>query len=574
MKNLGEFLKPYRLQAVAAPLFKMLEAFMDLFVPLVVADLIDTAIVAGSIQMIIMRVYLLVVLALVSLGFAVTAQYFSALAAVGFACDIREALFVHVQSLSIGQCEKTGADTLMTRLTSDISQIQTALNMGLRLLLRSPFIVFGSLIMAFTIDVKAAMVFCVAIPVLLIIVLGIMLVTIPMFKKVQGYLDHLSALTRENLSGVRVVRAFTQEKKTVQDFRKADDIYTSFAIFTGRITAFLNPVTFLIVNIATCYLIHTGALQVNAGILQQGQVVALYNYMAQMIVELIKLSSLMITLNKGIACASRVSDVLSVTPDMTYGNTYVKSEEKGTIRFDHVSASYHTHGTPALQDISFTAKAGQAIGIIGGTGSGKSTLVRVMMRAMDIKSGEIQLNGHPIQDYPKQQLSSIFGVVPQKATLFSGTIRENMQMGNQDASDEKIMEAIQIAQATEVVEGKKDGLDTVIEQGGKNLSGGQKQRLSIARAIVSDPQILILDDSASALDFATDARLRKAIATIKGCTVFLISQRISTVRECDQILVLDHGRLVGTGTHQQLLSSCSIYQEINDSQSAGGKEKA
>lgn len=574
MKQLWKYIRPYRLQAAAAPVFKMLEALMDLFVPLVVADLIDTAIAAKDMKMILYRVMILVILALVSLGFAVTAQFFSARSAVGSACDIREALFNHIQSLSTGQCEKIGADTLMTRLTSDINQIQTAINMGLRLLLRSPFIVFGSLIMAFTIDGKAAAVFAVAIPFLLVIVLGIMLVTIPMYKKVQGYLDRLSVLTRENLSGVRVLRAFTQEKKSVHDFKEADNTYTSYVIFTGRITSLLNPVTFLIVNLATCVLIHTGALQVNAGILQQGQVVALYNYMTQMIVELIKLSSLMITLNKGIACASRVSGVLSIVPDMTYGNVDPAEKETGTLSFDHVSACYHTHGTPVVSDISFSVKSGQTVGIIGGTGSGKSTLVRLMTRVMDPKSGTILLNGHPIQDYPREKLCEIFGTVPQKAVLFSGTIRENMQMGNPEATDEQIGQALSFAQATEVVEGKKDGLDTMIEQGGRNLSGGQKQRLTIARAIVSNPQILILDDSASALDYATDAKLRKAIATLKNCTVFLISQRISTVRQCDQILVLDHGRIVGTGTHENLMKSCMVYQQINASQSKGGKEQA
>ena len=574
MNQLGKYFRPYRVQAVLAPLFKMLEAFMDLFVPLVVADLIDTAIVAHDMKMIMIRVGLLVVLALVSLGFAITAQFFSARCAVGFACDIREALFVHVSSLSLRQNEKIGADTLMTRLTSDINQIQTAVNMGLRLLLRSPFIVFGSFIMALTIDHKAAIVFATAIPLLLVIVLGIMLVTIPMFKKVQGYLDRLSVKTRENLSGVRVIRAFTQEQKEVQDFKEADNTYTSYVVLTGRITALLNPVTFLIVNLAVCVLIHTGAIQVEAGILQQGQVVALYNYMAQMIVELIKLSSLMITLNKGIACAARVSDVLAIPSELSYGTMPVESNETGTVCFEHVSASYHDHGTPVVQDISFTVKEGEMIGIIGGTGSGKSTLVRLLTRTMDPKSGSIQINGKPLPSYPKQQLSKIFGIVPQKAVLFSGTIRQNMQMGKADASDEEIHEALTIAQADEIVAGKKDGLDTMIEQGGRNLSGGQKQRLTIARAIVSKPQILILDDSSSALDYAPDAKLRQAIAKMKNCTVFLISQRISTVRQCDQILVLDHGRLVGNGTHESLLSSCSVYQQINASQSRGEKEAA
>lgn len=566
-------MKPYRLQAAAAPLFKMLEALMDLFVPLVVADLIDTAIAAGDMRMIMERVALMVVIALVSLGFAITAQYFSARAAVGFSCDLKDALFDHICSLSLNQTQQIGADTLMTRMTSDMNQIQTGINMGLRLLLRSPFIVFGSFIMALTIDVRTSLVFAAAIPLLLVIVLGIMLVTIPLYGKVQAKLDHLSLLTRENFAGVRVLRAFTQERKSKEAFEKADEDYTEMVLFTGRITALLNPLTFLIVNLAVCVLIYKGALQVNAGILQQGQVVALYNYMAQMIVELIKLSSLMITLNKAAACARRVSDVFEIQPDMMDGNDVHDTEKVESICFDHVGYSYHASSARALSDITFTANSNQMIGIIGGTGSGKSTLAKLLCRLLDAKEGTILINDHPIREYSRKQLSDMIGLVPQKAMLFSGTIRDNIQMGKEDASDEEIFQALQIAQAKEVVDGKKEGLDTIIEQGGKNLSGGQKQRLTIARAIVKKPQILILDDSSSALDYATDARLRQSISKMHDCIVFVISQRISSIRQCDQILVLDHGRLAGTGTHQSLLASCSVYRQIHDSQSSKQDER-
>lgn len=566
MKHLYTYFRKYRLQAVLAPLFKMMEALMDLFVPLVVADLIDIGIAGNDMHYILSRIVILVVLAALSLGFSFTAQYFSARAAVGFACDVREGLFEHMYSLSLSQTEKIGTDTLMTRLTSDVNQIQTGLNMALRLLLRSPFIVFGSMIMAFTVDVKAALVFCVAIPVLLVFVLGVMLVSIPMFRTIQAKLDRLTRLTRENLTGVRVIRAFAKERKTVQDFDEANDALMSFSMKTGRISALLNPVTFLIVNLATAGLIYIGAIRVNCGALGQGQVIALYNYMAQMIVELIKLSSLMITINRALASAGRVSDIFAIEPDMAYGTETVETEEHGTVKFDHVSFRYSDHAKDAVSDISFEVKPGETIGIIGGTGSGKTTLVSLLERFYDACEGTVFLDGHDIKEYSRSQLHGTVCSVLQKSVLFAGTIRDNMKMAKADATDEEIHAALNIAQADEFVTGKEGGLDYMLEQGGKNLSGGQKQRLSIARAVLARPEILILDDSASALDFATDAKLRQAIASLKGCTVFMISQRIGTVKNCDRILVMDRGNLVGNDTHEKLLEHCEIYAQIYESQ--------
>ena len=547
---------------------------MDLFVPLVVADLIDNGISSGNREYIFTRILLLIGLALTALLFSFTAQFFSAKASVGFASDVRQALFDHVTELSQSQLESIGSDTLMTRLTSDMNQIQTGLNMALRLLLRSPFIVFGSFVMALTINVKCALVFAVAIPVLMIIVMGIMLVTIPMYRKVQAKLDHLSLLVRENLTGVRVIRAFGREKESVRNFDRANDSLTSYNLLTGRITALMNPVTYLLVNLATAVLIYVGAIQVNMGTLLQGQVVALYNYMAQMIVELIKLSSLLITINKALACAGRVSDVLKTECDMKYTDQEVITCEQGTVSFDNVSFAYGKAGKNAVDHISFHVGKGQTVGIIGGTGSGKSTLVSLLDRFYDCDEGKILVDGIPVADFPKHQLRSIIGLVPQKASLFAGTIRDNMKVGNEQATDDEIEEAVTIAQAREVVDGKEGGLDYVLEANARNLSGGQKQRLTIARAVVQKPEILILDDSASALDFATDARLRKAIHTMKDTTVLLVSQRIGTVMGCDSILVLDNGRLAGVGTHQQLMKNCRIYQEIYDSQFPEKKEVA
>lgn len=573
MKVLLPYLKKYKGKALFAPLFKMLEALMDLFVPLVVADLIDVGVKNGDRTYIISRVLLLIALALVALLFSFTAQYFSAKASVGFASDVRQALFDHVMQLSHKQLEDIGSDTLMTRLTSDMNQVQTGLNMALRLLLRSPFIVFGSFIMALTINVKCALVFAVAIPVLLIIVLTIMLVTIPMFKKVQAKLDHLSLLVRENLTGVRVIRAFGKEKEKVEEFDQANDSFTAYNLLTGRITALMNPLTYLLVNLATAVLIYVGAVQVNMGGLLQGQVVALYNYMAQMIVELIKLSSLLITINKALACSQRVADIMNMESDMKYGNEEAVLQEHGTIRFEDVCFAYSESSKNAIDHVSFDVKQGETIGIIGGTGSGKSTLVQLVDRFYDINEGTLFIDGVNIKDFTKQQLRSLIGYVPQKAALFAGTIRDNIKVGNQEASDACIEEALQIAQAKEVVDAKEGRLDYVLEANGRNLSGGQRQRMTIARAVVRKPEILILDDSASALDFATDARLRQSIHTMNHTTVLLVSQRIGTVMGCDQILVLDNGRLAGSGKHEELLQNCSVYREIYESQFPERKEE-
>lgn len=566
MKVLLPYLKKYRHQAFFAPLFKMLEALMDLFVPLVVADLIDVGIAKGDRAYIVSHVILLVVLAIVALLFSFTAQYFSARASVGFASDLRQALFDHVMQLSHGQLENIGSDTLMTRLTSDMNQVQTGLNMALRLLLRSPFIVFGSFIMAVTINVRCALVFAVAIPVLLVIVMSIMLVTIPMFRKVQAKLDHISLLVRENLSGVRVIRAFGKEKEKVQEFDLANDAFTAYNLRTGRITALMNPLTYLLVNLATAVLIYTGAVHVNMGDLMQGQVVALYNYMAQMIVELIKLSSLVITINKALACAGRVADVMNMKCDMHYETNEVSLHQHGTVTFENVCFAYGNSSKNAIDHISFEIHQGETVGIIGGTGSGKSTLVQLIERFYDAQEGIVKVDGYPVTDFPKHQLRNLVGYVPQKAALFAGTIRDNIKVGNQDATDEDIEEAVTIAQAREVVDGKEGRLDYVLEAGGRNLSGGQRQRMTIARAVVRKPEVLILDDSASALDFATDAKLRHAIHTMKDTTVLLVSQRIGTVMGCDQILVMDNGRLVGKGKHEELLENCPVYEEIYDSQ--------
>lgn len=566
MKVLLPYLKKYRHQAFFAPLFKMLEALMDLFVPLVVADLIDIGVRNGDRSYIISRVLLLIGMAFVALLFSFTAQYFSARASVGFASDVRQSLFDHVMQLSHGQLENIGSDTLMTRLTSDMNQVQTGLNMALRLLLRSPFIVFGSFIMALTINVRCALVFAVAIPVLLVIVMSIMLITIPMFRKVQAKLDHISLLVRENLTGVRVIRAFGKEKEKVKEFDQANDDFTAYNLLTGRITALMNPLTYLLVNLATAVLIYIGAVHVNMGDLMQGQVVALYNYMAQMIVELIKLSSLLITINKALACAGRVSDVLNMECDMHYENKDVTLTQHGTISFEDVSFAYGSNSKNAIDHISFDIQEGETVGIIGGTGSGKSTLVQLIERFYDVKLGQVKVDGYSVTEYPKQQLRDLVGYVPQKAALFAGTIRDNIRVGNQSATDSDIEEALSIAQAKEVADAKEGRLDYVLEAGGRNLSGGQRQRMTIARSVVRKPEILILDDSASALDFATDAKLRQAVHTMKNTTVLLVSQRIGTVMGCDQILVLDNGRLAGKGTHEELLKNCSVYAEIYDSQ--------
>lgn len=580
MKKLAVFLKGYEKETILAPLFKMLEAFFDLLVPLVVADIIDVGIAGASRNYVVSRVLILVLLAAAGLASSITAQYFAAKSSVGFATKLRQAMFDHIQSLSCAELDTLGTNTLITRMTSDINQVQSGLNMALRLLLRSPFIVFGSMIMAFTIDVKCALVFAVAIPVLSVVVYGIMLVSIPLFKKVQMQLDKVTGLTRENLTGVRVIRAFCREEDEVRNFDVQNETLTKMNETVGRISALMNPATYVLINIVTIVLIRCGALQVSLGVLQQGDVVALYNYMAQMIVELIKLASLIVTINKAIACAGRVEKVLEVQPGMTFPETDGTAEnspaagqhpadpdQRGAVRFEHVTFTYSGAGAPALSDIDFDVKPGQTVGIIGGTGSGKTSLVSLIPRFYDVSAGCVSVDGRNVKDYPAGVLAERIGMVPQKAVLFKGSIRDNLRWGNEHASDEELRQAVRTAQAEEVVEGKTGGLDFELEQNGRNLSGGQRQRLTIARALAKQPEILILDDSASALDFATDAALRAAIRHMEGSTtVFIVSQRTSSIRQADLILVLDDGVLAGKGTHAELMKNCGVYQEIYYSQ--------
>lgn len=617
MKILSPYFKGYRIQGILAPLFKLLEVVFNLIVPLVVADIIDKGIANQDKNYVIQRVMILILLAFLGMAASITAQFFAARSSVGFATKLRQACFDHIQSLSYEDLDRQGSGTLITRMTSDINQVQTGVNMGLRLLLRSPFIVVGSVILSFTINVRAAMVFVVAVPVLFVLVFGIMSVSIPLYTKVQKQLDHITGLTRENLSGVRVIRAFSREKDTVKEFDEENLALRKMNEFVGRLSAVLNPATFVIVNIATIVMINRGAVEVDNGIMQQGQVVALYNYMAQMIIELIKLASLLITLNKSIACARRVADVLKIQPTMSYpqetkGASLPSGErklsekklsekklsekklseknlpendrgealpaekdredkqqyrEQAAVEFRNVSFTYRGAGAPSLSDIDFRAMKGQTIGIIGGTGSGKSTLVNLISRAYDATEGQVLVDGIDVKDYSRQDLNSKMGIVPQKAVLFRGTIRDNLKWGDENASDEDMWKALETAQAKEVVESKEGGLDYEVAQYGRNFSGGQRQRLTIARALVRRPEILILDDSASALDFATDAALRKSIRSLdKSLTTFLISQRTSSIRQADQILVLDDGRMVGKGRHEELMKDCRVYQEIYYSQ--------
>ncbi|MEE0954984.1 MAG: ABC transporter ATP-binding protein [Eubacterium sp.] len=571
MKILAPYFKGYRVQGILAPLFKLLEVVFNLIVPLVVADIIDRGIAGQDKNYVIQRVMILILLAFLGMAASITAQFFAARSSVGFATKLRQACFDHIQSLSYQDLDQQGTGTLITRMTSDINQVQTGVNMGLRLLLRSPFIVLGSVILSFTINVKAAMVFAVAVPVLFVMVFGIMSVSIPLYTKVQKQLDHITGLTRENLSGVRVIRAFSREADTVKEFDEENLALRKMNEFVGRLSAILNPATFVIVNLATIIMINRGAVEVNAGVMQQGQVVALYNYMAQMIIELIKLASLLITLNKSIACAHRVADVLKIQPTMSYPEETSKEKypavTEAAVEFRHVSFTYQGAGAPSLSDIDFVAEKGQTIGIIGGTGSGKSTLINLISRAYDASEGEVLVDGLNVKDYSREDLNHKMGIVPQKAVLFRGTIRDNLKWGDENADDDVLWQALENAQAKEVVDSKEGKLDYQVAQYGRNFSGGQRQRLTIARALVRKPEILILDDSASALDFATDAALRKSIRGLdKGLTTFLISQRTSSIRQADQILVLDDGKMVGKGTHDQLMKKCKIYQEIYYSQ--------
>ena len=569
MKKLLYFMKDYKKESVLAPLFKMLEAFFELFVPLVVASIIDDGIVPKDSGHIIRMCLLLLVLAAVGLTCSITAQYFAAKSAVGAATGIRYELFTHIQTLGYEEMDTVGTSTLITRMTSDINQVQNGINLVLRLFLRSPFIVFGAMIMAFTIDVKAAMIFVVAIIVLSIVVFGVMFITKPLYKKVQSGLDTILGTTRENLTGVRVIRAFHQEQAEYNKFLAENEELTSLQKFAGKISGLTNPLTFIIINFAILVLIHTGAVRVSLGTLSQGQVVALYNYMSQILVELIKLANLIISVTKAMACFNRIQDVFHIEPSMKEGTKTVAAAGNTTpaVEFKNVSFTYAGGGDYAVENISFKAMPGQTIGIIGGTGSGKSTLVNLIPRFYDVSEGEVDIAGKNIQDYTYGFLRNTISVVPQKAQLFAGTIRDNLTFGCPDATEEQIEEALAISQAKEFVDTKEGRLDAKIEQGGKNLSGGQRQRLTLARALVPQSDILIMDDSASALDYATDARLRKAIQDMKRKpTVFIVSQRTSSIQNADMILVLDDGKIAGQGTHEQLLKSCNIYREIYETQ--------
>lgn len=576
MKKLASYLKRYTKESILAPLFKLLEVVFDLMVPLVVARMINIG-VAGNDRGYMVRCFLILILmALLGLAASITAQFFAAKASTGFAADLRQAVFDHIQGFSFTELDTLGADTMITRLTDDINQVQTGVNMGLRLLLRSPFVVFGAMIMAFTIDVSCAWVFAVVIPVLFVAVFAIMLSSIPLYRKAQSALDRVTCLTRENLTGVRVIRAFCREDHSVREFDESSQALTKLNEFVGKISALLNPLTYVLINLAAVVLIDRAALRVNIGSIAQGDVVALNNYMLQITVELIKLASLIITLTKSMACAGRVAGVLEQPTSMTYPEKNAQPRENAdeAVRFDHVNFTYRNAGAPSLTDISFCAGKGQTVGIIGGTGSGKSTLISLIPRFYDAASGTVCLDGCNVKEYTQQALCRKVAVVQQRSVLFQGTIRDNLRWGNENASDEELWQALEVAQAREIVEGKEGQLDFRLEQGGRNLSGGQKQRLSIARALVKKPEILILDDSSSALDFATDAALRSAIHGLGGgVTTFLVSQRIACIRQADQILVLDNGSLAGVGTHEELLESCGLYQEIFDSQFPGEREK-
>lgn len=570
MKKLLIYLKAYRKEACLAPIFKMLEAVFELFVPLVIKGIIDYGIAAEDRAYCLRMGLLLLLLAVIGLAMATTAQWFSARAAAGFAAKIKQVLMEHIQKLSYTELDTIGTSTLITRMTSDVNQVQTGTNLVLRLFMRSPFIVFGSMIMAFTIDFKAAMIFVITIPLLSVVVFGIMLSSIPLYKKVQSQLDRVLGITRENLTGVRVIRAFNKEEEEISHFKTENEQFTRLQTFVGKISALMNPLTFVIVNSAILVLVWTGAWRVEGGILTQGAVVALVNYMSQILVELIKLADLIINITKAVACGNRIQKVLEVEPSMENGSKECIEEKRtpaNAVDFNHVSLTYSGAGAPSLTDIDLHVKTGQTIGIIGGTGSGKTSVVNLIPRFYDATQGNVLVFGKSVKDQDIESLRSQIAVVPQKAVLFAGTIRENMKWGKEDATDEEIMEALTIAQAAEVVQKKEGGLDAFVEQGGKNLSGGQRQRLTIARALVRKPRILILDDSASALDFATDAALRKAIREMKNApTVFIVSQRTSSIRFADQILVLDDGKSVGVGTHDELLTTCSVYKEIYDSQ--------
>jgi ATP-binding cassette subfamily B multidrug efflux pump len=573
MKRLMMYLKDYKKESILAPLFKLLEAFFELLVPLVMANIIDYGISNRNMGYIGKMGLLLLLLGVVGLASSITAQFFAAKAAVGFSTQLRQALFDHIEDLSFTDIDKAGTSTMITRMTSDVNQVQSGINMTLRLFLRSPIIVFGAMIMAFTIDVKCALIFVVAIPLLSVVVFGIILSTIPMYKKVQSKLDQVLGITRENLTGVRVIRAFHQEAKESDRFRENNEALSAMQIFVGKISACMNPVTYIIVNGAIIALIYTGAVQVNIGNLSQGEVVAIINYMNQILVELVKLANLIVTMTKALACAERVASVFDIGADAAYvGAQDQKLADKVDksapfLDFKHVSLTYQGAGAPTLQDMNFTVNRGDTVGIIGGTGSGKTSLVNLIPGFYPATEGEILLEGRDIRTMSDEELRGRIGVVPQKAVLFKGTVRSNLQWGKPDATEEEMWKALELAQASEVVDGKPGKLDATVAQNGKNFSGGQRQRLTIARALVRNPEILILDDSASALDYATDAKLRAAIRTLEDkTTTFIVSQRASTIRHADKIIVLDDGEIAGMGTHDELLKDCTVYQEIYYSQ--------
>lgn len=567
MKSLLKYLKNYKKESVLGPLFKLLEASFELLIPIVMARIIDIGIKNRDLNYVLAMGGVMVALGLIGLVCSLTAQYFAAKAAVGFGTALRHDLFVHIQSLSYTEIDMMGTSTLMNRMTNDINQVQSGVNLVLRLFLRSPFIVFGAMVMAFTIDVKAATVFVVTIPVLSIVVFGVMIISIPMYRTVQERLDKVLQITRENLSGVRVVRAFNKEEAEKKAFSDANDLLVKQQIFVGKISAAMNPLTYVIINGAIVLLIWTGAWEVKNSVITQGEVVALVNYMSQILVELVKLANLIINITKSLACARRIESVLKTETSMAEGSRTDRGTDDAAVRFEHVTFKYAGAGEPSLTDINFTARRGQTIGIIGGTGSGKTSLINLIPRFYDVSSGRVSIDGIDVREYTFETLRNKIGIVPQKAVLFKGTIADNLKWGRQEASDEDLMEALKTAQGAEIVEGKEGGLNAEVTQGGTNLSGGQRQRLTIARALVRRPEILILDDSASALDYATDAKLRRAIGALDpDMTVFIVSQRAASVWHADQIIVLDDGEVVGLGTHEELLKNCETYQEIYYSQ--------
>lgn len=567
MNSLLVYLKDYKKESILAPLFKMLEALFELFVPLVMAAIIDIGIMNSDRGYIVKMCLLMVELAIIGLICSISAQYFAAKAAVGFSTKLRHELFHHIQNLSFTEMDTIGTSTLITRMTSDINQVQAGVNLVLRLFLRSPFIVFGAMIMAFTINVGGAFIFVVTIPILSVVVFGIMIISMPLYKKVQTSLDHVLRITRENLTGARVIRAFGNEENEIENFQESNQGLTNIQKFVGKISSLMNPITYIIVNVAIVALIWSGALKVDSGDITQGQVIALVNYMSQILVELIKLANLVITVTKAFACANRIETVFQIESSIKEHQKIGRDTDSVAVEFNHVGLTYKNGREESLSDINFKVNRGQTIGIIGGTGSGKSSIVNLIPRFYDATKGSVLINGIDVKNYPLKELREKVGVVMQKAILFKGTIRENLLWGKKDATEEEINEALRISQAKEFVDKKEEGLEAFIDQGGKNLSGGQKQRLTIARAIIKKPEILILDDSSSALDFATDAKLRNAIQEIKNApTVFIVSQRASSIQHADQIIVLDDGNIAGIGSHDDLIKNCSVYQEIYYSQ--------